>query len=149
VVAESQTTKLRTFLAPEIAAKQVEVIEKGNSIIVRIAGGGMFPSGSDQLKPEFRDLIDRIALALDSEPGPVLIVGHSDSDRIRSPRFKDNAALSLARAKSVMAAMARKIADPKRLSSEGRADREPLVPNDSATNKAINRRIEVSISRTS
>lgn len=143
VVAVSQSTRIRTFLAPEIAQKQVEVLEQGNQLIVRIAGGGMFPSASDQLKPEYDALMQRVAEALNTEPGPVLVVGHSDSDRIRSARFADNQALSLARAKSVMAEMAKSVKEPGRLTAEGRADREPIVPNDSRDNKARNRRIEV------
>jgi type VI secretion system protein ImpK len=141
----TQAKKLQEFLAPEIAQKLVTVLEEANTITVRIAGAGMFPSGSDRLKPEFEPLMKRIAEALNTEAGPVLIAGHSDSDRVRNARFKDNMALSLARAEAVMNAMAPLVTDPTRLRAEGRADKEPLVPNDSRENKALNRRIEVII----
>jgi len=37
--------------------------------------------------------------------------------------------------------------DPKRVSVEGHADSQPLVPNDSAENRAQNRRVELVIQR--
>jgi len=51
--------------------------------------------------------------------------------------------LSLARAKSVMAEMAKVLDDPSRLSAEGRADNEPLADNGTREGRARNRRIEV------
>jgi type VI secretion system protein ImpK len=35
--------------------------------------------------------------------------------------------------------------DPARVSTEGRADSEPLVPNDTDVNRARNRRVEVTL----
>ncbi|HEU0220610.1 MAG TPA: type IVB secretion system protein IcmH/DotU, partial [Paracoccaceae bacterium] len=139
----TQTVRLKKFLEPEIKEGLVTVVEDASTVTVRIAGGGMFPSASDQLKPEFLPVIQRVAEALNGEPGPVIIAGHSDSDRIRSARFPNNLALSLKRAESVMKFIARTVNDPSRLSAEGRGEREPLVPNSSSANKAQNRRIEV------
>ena len=51
--------------------------------------------------------------------------------------------LSLARAKSVMATMAKIMEDPSRLSAEGRADSEPIADNATREGRAKNRRIEV------
>ena len=42
-----------------------------------------------------------------------------------------------------MALMAEVIADPSRLSAEGRSDREPIADNETAEGRAANRRIEI------
>jgi flagellar motor protein MotB len=39
--------------------------------------------------------------------------------------------------------MAPKLADPKRLASEGRGEAEPVAPNDSDANRAKNRRVSI------
>jgi type VI secretion system protein ImpK len=145
--AEEQLRKVEGFLQPEIDDGIVEVFQKGNTLIVRIKGSGMFGSGSDQLSAPFRAPVDRVARALNDEPGPVIIAGHSDNVPIRSSRFPSNMALSLARAKSVMEKMSEALDDPSRLSAEGRADKEPIADNATREGRAANRRIEVLLVR--
>lgn len=145
--AEEQLKKVEGFLQPEIDDGIVEVFQKGNTLIVRIKGSGMFGSGSDELSQAFRAPVDRVAKALNDEKGPVIIAGHSDNVPIRSSRFPSNMALSLARAKSVMAKMADALDDPARLSAEGRADKEPIADNATREGRAANRRIEVLLVR--
>ena len=141
--AEQQLNKVTGFLQEEIDEGLVEVFRKGNTLTIRIKGSGMFASGSDVLQDRFAGPVNRIAEALNDEPGPVIVVGHSDNVPIRSSRFPSNMHLSLARAKSVMAGMARVLEDPDRLSAEGRADKEPIGDNATREGRARNRRIEV------
>ncbi|MGD9862259.1 MAG: type VI secretion system protein TssL, long form, partial [Pseudodonghicola sp.] len=141
--AEQQLEKVSGFLQQEIDEGIVEVFRKGNTLIIRIKGSGMFASGSDALQDRFVTPVNRVAQALNDEPGPVIVVGHSDNVPIRSSRFPSNMHLSLARAKSVMAGMAGVLADPERLSAEGRADKEPIGDNATKEGRARNRRIEV------
>lgn len=138
-----QVAKVSGFLEPEIAEGIIEVFQKGNTLIIRVAGTGMFGSGSDKLQADFGPRINRLAQALNDEKGALIVVGHSDNVPIRSSRFPSNMHLSLARAKSVMAGMADVLSDPNRLSAEGRADKEPLADNSSREGRARNRRIEV------
>ncbi|MDK3074804.1 type VI secretion system protein TssL, long form [Sedimentitalea sp. JM2-8] len=145
--AEEQLRKVEGFLQQEIDDGIVEVFQKGNTLIVRIKGSGMFGSGSDTLSEAFRAPVDRVAEALNDEKGPVIIAGHSDNVPIRSSRFPSNMALSLARAKSVMVRMSEALADPSRLSAEGRADKEPIADNATREGRARNRRIEVLLVR--
>ena len=138
-----QVAKVSGFLEPEIAEGIVEVFQKGNTLIIRVAGSGMFGSGSDKLQADFDGRIDRLAQALNDEKGKLIVVGHSDNVPIRSSRFPSNMHLSLARAKSVMARMAKVLTNPDRLTAEGRADKEPLADNGTREGRARNRRIEV------
>jgi type VI secretion system protein ImpK len=60
-------------------------------------------------------------------------------------RFPSNWHLSQERARSVQNTLAAKMAQPARLSSEGRADSEPIAPNDTPANRARNRRVEITL----
>lgn len=132
-----------TFLEAEIAEKIVTVFDDPTTITVRIAGSGMFGSGSDQLKPAFDTVLSRVASALNTRPGQVVVVGHSDNVPIRTARFPSNMHLSLARAESVMRTIGARLDDPTRLRAEGQADKHPIAPNTTPEGRATNRRIEI------
>ena len=140
---EVRLEKVVNFLQDEINDGVVSVFQKDNLLVIRISGSGMFGSGSDQLTSAFAEPIARVADALNDEPGPVIITGHSDNIPIKSSRFPSNMHLSLARAKSVMASMAKSMNDPSRLTAEGRAEKEPIADNSTREGRAKNRRIEV------
>lgn len=140
---EAPSVKVAAFLKPEIDEGLVTVFDKGNTITVRIAGAGMFGSGSDQVKDEFLPKLLRVAEALNDSAGPIIVVGHSDNVPIKSSRFPSNMHLSLARAESVMKVLGGKLADPARMTAEGRAEKEPIESNDTKEGRAKNRRIEV------
>ncbi|MDT8345222.1 MAG: type IVB secretion system protein IcmH/DotU [Thermohalobaculum sp.] len=135
--------KIRKFLEPEINEGLVAVFEDANTLTVRIAGEGMFGSGSDVLEPRFRPIVERVAEALNEEPGKIIVAGHSDNVPIRTARFPSNLHLSLARAEAVMKKISGQLEADDRLSAEGRAEKEPIAPNATAEGRAKNRRIEV------
>ncbi len=124
-----QTGKIRKFLEPEIKQGLVTVVEDAQTITVRISSKGMFASGSATVEPAFFPILARIGEAVNVEPGPLLVSGHSDNVPIRSVKFPSNWHLSLARAKAVLDLLAQKVTDPKRLTAEGRADNQPIAPN--------------------
>ena len=88
-------------------------------------------------------MILRVAEALDRVPGAILVTGHTDDVPIRTARFPSNWELSTSRAVSVVKLMAGKLTEPARLRAEGLADSAPIVPNDSAANRARNRRVTI------
>jgi type VI secretion system protein ImpK len=139
--------RVRKFLEPEINEGLVEVQGDAQRLMVRVMARGMFESGSPEIEPKFVLLLKRVGEALRNEPGPVLVLGHSDNQPIRTVRFPSNFQLSAARADSARAVLAAATAQPDRYTSAGRADTEPLVPNDSAANRERNRRIEIVLTR--
>lgn len=134
---------LRSFLAPEIAQGLVEVGEQAGESRVVLRGSDLFESGSASIEPVFEPVLARVAAALNRVAGSVTITGHTDDQPIRSARFPSNWQLSQARAQSVQRHMAPLLADPRRITAEGRADQEPLAPNDSEAHRARNRRVEI------
>jgi type VI secretion system protein ImpK len=140
---------LSGFLAPEIAQGLVSVSESADRTTVTIdntAGGTqLFASGSADLDPHFVPLMQRIGDALRDKPGNVVVVGHTDNQRILSARFPSNVTLSQARADTVRELIAQRLGSPERLSAEGRGDTEPLASNDTAAGRAKNRRVAIVI----
>ena len=139
--------KLRQFLKPEIDQGLVEVLGTPAQPLVRITGKGMFPSGSATVQVSFKPLLDRIGLALKDENGPVKVIGYTDNQPIRTIAFPSNFQLSLARADAAGKMIATTIGDASRLSSEGRADADPIAPNTTAEGRERNRRIEIVLNR--
>jgi type VI secretion system protein ImpK len=137
--------RLRGFLLEEIRLGLVAVDERPDRSTVTIRGDGLFPSGSATVKPNYLPILGRIAEALTEVPGQVLVTGHSDNVPIRSMRFPSNWHLSQERARSVADWLADRTAAPTRFRAEGRADSEPLAPNDSRENRARNRRVEITL----
>ena len=135
--------KLASFLDAEVKQGLVEVFQKGNTITVRMAGVGMFGSGSDALKADFVPIITRVGEALQDERGNIVIAGHSDSSKVGGGRFKSNEHLSQARADAVLKMLAPLVGDPSRIIAEGRGDKEPIADNSTKDGRAKNRRIEV------
>jgi type VI secretion system protein ImpK len=144
-----QLQTLRTFLAPEIAQHLVVVEEDGATVRVRTTVGQLFPSGSDQLEDARKPLFNRIAAAIETQPGPVKVEGYTDSDRVRTLTFPDNIALSKARADVVASIIKRKLSNPSRVAVEGFGDSRPVAPNSTRQGKTLNRRVEVVVQRSS
>lgn len=138
-------TRLSSLLQPEIAAGWVSVTELADRAIVRIRGDNLFESGSATVNAQYHPVLTRIAEALNSTTGPITVTGHTDDKRIFSARFPSNWALSKARADAVMAVLAPALAGAGRLHAEGRADQEPIVPNDTPEHRAVNRRVDVAV----
>jgi type VI secretion system protein ImpK len=143
--APKRIPRLHELLAPEIRQHLVELEESPDRVKIIVVGDTLFRSGSAKLEYAYFDLFRRIGEALDEVSGKILVTGHTDNVPVRSLRFPSNWHLSQERALSVMQVVAERVKAKGRLESEGRADTEPRVPNDSAANRARNRRVEVNL----
>ncbi|MEM9068638.1 MAG: flagellar motor protein MotB [Myxococcota bacterium] len=145
-------TAVSAELAEEIRGKleeagveedvDVEVTSEG--IVVRIRDQVLFPVGSDTLTDDAQPILEVVAgiTGAVATHGAV-IEGHTDDRPIHTSRFPSNWELSTARATKVLRHfLQRTDLDPGQLSAAGYADTRPLVPNDSAENRARNRRVE-------
>lgn len=133
-------------LEPAIADGRINVSEEQRRIVIRVEERGSFSSGSAELTWEFEGLLLDMAKVLADIPGRLTVEGHTDNVPIRTDRFYSNWDLSAARAAAVAnVLLARDHVLPTRLSVTGLADTEPRVPNNSADNRAKNRRVEIII----
>ena len=109
-----------------------------------------FDSGKARLKPEAVAEVDRLIAQLrDTSIKRIEVVGHTDSQHIAPAYrkvFRDNDALSQARARAVAQALAEGLGlSPDQISTEGRGPREPVAGNDTPAGMARNRRVEVTV----
>jgi type VI secretion system protein ImpK len=145
-----QVVRIRQFLAPEIAAHQVEV--KDTPVGVRVITTEFvqdFDSGSDQIAAGARGLFDRISQAINTEPGGIEVDGYTDFTKPHGLTFPDNDSLSKARADTVAALIRGKLTDASRaVTAQGFGDSNPLATNDTPQGRARNRRVEILIERT-
>jgi type VI secretion system protein ImpK len=135
--------RVARFLAADIERGLVGVTETADRSTITLHGDGVFASGRAEVVDAFEPLLARIGDALKAVPGKVLVIGHTDDVPSASAQFPSNWALSKARAGSVVEMLARRAGPASRYSVEGRGDTEPLAPNDSAANRARNRRVVI------
>ncbi|GHC81271.1 outer membrane protein [Pseudorhodoferax aquiterrae] len=137
--------RLAQLLQPDVKGGLVAVRDEVDRSVVTLRGDGLFAPASATPAAGQEALLGRIAAALRQLPGTVLVTGHSDSSPIRTARFPSNWHLSQERAEAVQARLVDYGLPAERVRAEGRADAEPLVPNDSTSNRALNRRVEITL----
>jgi len=136
--------RLRQFLAADIAARRVDVIDLPQGAAVRIVAPDLFNSGGATLPRNMSDLIQRIGTALEGEQGMIAVIGHTDSIPMRpNARFADNTELSLARAQTVADVVRAMQALPGRVQIRGLGPDLPIADNATPEGRAANRRVEI------
>ncbi len=141
----SRAERIRGLLEDEVRRDLLQVVDQGGGAMILIHNRGLFRSGSARVATDYRPLLAKVGQALEDQPAPVLVIGHTDSQPIHTLQFPSNWHLSAARAKAVAEVVADSMSDPGKLISEGRADTEPIAPNESAEGREQNRRIEIKI----
>ncbi len=116
----------------------------------------MFDSGSAVVKSDAKTALGKLANILNEEDARdrhLLIIGHTDSDRVVKPttiqslrslgKSPNNMGLSEARAEAVAAVLQSGGIDASRMSTQGKGDAQPVGDNRTPAGKARNRRVEV------
>ncbi len=136
---------LKELLAPEADAGKLQIIEQDNGReLVRLSATGMFASGGVEVGAEVVPVLHAITAALNQVPGRVIVVGNTDDVPVRSLQYKDNFALSAARADAVVKILDDGLDDPGRLESSGAGASKPIaLPPNLPANRARNRRVDL------
>ena len=140
--------RLRLALKEEVENGYVSIQTEGMKVIVHIMEKASFESGVADLRPDFVPVLDKIAGLIDKNSGDITVSGHTDDVPIANDLYRSNWDLSTSRAVSVAHELLRKAdLDPANVMVTGHADTRPRAPNDSAENRAKNRRVDISIVR--
>ena len=143
-----QLERIRAALAPEIGEGTVAVEPRGEQIVIEMNNLILFASGQAEVRPEFEPVAKRVTEVLDNEPGPIIVIGHTDNVPLRSKRrFASNYELSVARAKAVEKAIVPHLTDASRVDVSGKGEDEPIADNKTREGRAKNRRVEIMIPR--
>ena len=133
-------------LEEEVASEALHVNYDEDQVVIRFSEEATFRSGDATIKPEMIPIIERVVSVLSACSGDVVVSGHSDDRPISSSQYRSNWDLSAARAVSVVHELVLNRDIPaERVVAAGRAETRPLAPNTSPENRAINRRVEITI----
>jgi chemotaxis protein MotB len=120
----------------------VEVDKVPEGIAIRIRDALLFEPGRALLSDASKAVVARIAGTLAGLPNQVRIEGNTDDIPPSGPFFSDNWHLSTARSLAVLDILIASGISPSRLSTAGRAEFNPLVPNSDDAARARNRRVD-------
>jgi chemotaxis protein MotB len=119
-----------------------EVAERG--LVIHIMEQALFRSGSAELGPEARDVLDLMAQKLSDMPNHIRIEGHTDNHPINTARYPSNWELSSDRSTQVLRYLTEEHHfDPKKMSALGFGEFRPIANNDSDENRSKNRRVDI------
>ena len=137
---------LMDALAEEIDQGMIQIETVGTRIIIRIREKASFPSGDATFRKSFLPAIAKLRQSLNEVEGRIVVAGHTDNIPIKTARFRSNWELSSSRAVSVVHELLDGgTLDPARFVIEGHGDAHPLTTNDTPENRALNRRVEMTI----
>lgn len=112
-----------------------------NQLKVSVPSDFSFDTGSAQIKPQMRPVLDQFAQGLDPRTR-VTIVGHTDNVGGETV----NNTLSLDRAVNVRDYLRNHGVDSARMIVNGRGETQPIATNDTSNGRAQNRRVEIFLS---
>jgi outer membrane protein OmpA-like peptidoglycan-associated protein len=138
VYMDNQESKLRQRLQNS----GVSVTRVGDSIVLNMPSNITFDTDQSDVKPGFYDTLNSVALVFQEfDQTYIDVIGHTDADGSDDYNYD----LSRRRASSVARYLSAQQLNPDRFSVEGRGEREPIASNTSASGKAQNRRVEITI----
>ena len=127
--------------------KGLNVDVKDGKVYVSMESKLMFSSASWTVSKEGEEAIKGLAKVLEQNPDlNIMVEGHTDNDAYKgSSAVKDNWDLSVMRATSIVKLLLKygPNINPARIEAAGHSEYAPKVENNSASNKAVNRRTEI------
>ena len=143
---EQMYDKVTQYVINEGLGSNISVSMNTKGVFVELKEAILFEPGSASLKPEGNVVLQQLEGLINEFDNELVIEGYTDNIPMSSSRYPTNWELSTARAVSVVRHLAEvQNIDPKRLSAVGYGEYRPIVPNDSAENRASNRRVNILI----
>lgn len=121
-------------------------VEKG-VVFISISDKLLFRSGSYVVSDRAKEILGKVAKVINSKPDfECMVEGHTDNVPYKSNGvLLDNWDLSVKRSTSIIRVLQELNVQPKQLIAAGRSEYVPLVENNSAENRAVNRRTRIVI----
>ena len=146
---DSVTLALVTSLKREVGIDDPDIninVEKG-VVMISIADNLLFKSGSYDVNLKAKNVLAKVAKVVNSKPDfECMVEGHTDNVPIKNSVLLDNWDLSVKRSTSIVRVLQNELGvNPKQLIPAGRSSFIPLVDNDTAENRAKNRRTRIII----
>ncbi|MBV7268085.1 OmpA/MotB family protein [Winogradskyella luteola] len=143
---DSVTLALVSSLKKEVGINDPDIevnVEKG-VVFISIADKLLFKSGSYNVTDRAKEVLGKVATVINGKPNfEAMVESHTDNVPYNKPPLLDNWDLSVKRATSVVRVLESLDVNPQKLIAAGRSYHVPLVENDTAANKAKNRRTRI------
>ncbi|MDI6703083.1 MAG: OmpA family protein [bacterium] len=145
---EDISDKIQAVLKEDVRKGAIKIRHEERGIVIQLTDKVLFDEGSAEIREEAKPVLDKVIELLERRTNRIQIEGHTDSTPIKTNRFLSNWELSTARATQVL----RYFEDShriksQRLSASGYGEYRPLLPNTTAKNRALNRRVDIVILR--
>ncbi len=129
-------------LRERTAGTDVQVIRRGDDLVLNIPSGITFAYDSAAVQPQFQRTLDQVAGTLaEYRQTYIDVYGHTDSTG--SDAY--NQTLSERRAVSVADYLAGRGVQQARIGTRGYGESQPIASNDTEEGRAANRRVEIKI----
>jgi chemotaxis protein MotB len=134
-----------------IKEKKLEgtIVLKSDSrgVIIQLRENIIFQSGKAEVIEKIKPVLKSINVLLSTLPNDIVIEGHTDNIPISNYEYKNNWQLSSARALNVLEYFVyiQGQANVQRFRSVACGEYQPIVPNNSDANRALNRRVNILI----
>ena len=143
---DSVMLALVTSLKKEVGIDDPDIevnVEKG-VVFISIADKLLFKSGSYVVTDKAKGVLAKVAKVVKSKPNfDCMVEGHTDSRSYQKGVLLDNWDLSVKRSTSIIRVLQELEVNPAQLIAAGRSHYVPLVDNDTAENRAKNRRTRI------
>lgn len=126
----------------------ISIFSDERGIVIRIMDKAFFDEGKAELKDSAKNTLDKIIPVIKQINNHIRVEGHTDNVPIKTNEFKSNWELSVRRGTEVVRHLIeRGGVPPQRISAAGYAEYRPVVDNNTMTNRALNRRIEIIVAK--
>lgn len=143
---DSVTLALVTSLKSVVGMNDPDIeinVEKG-VVFISIADKLLFKSGSYEISARANEVLGKVATVVKNKPDfECMVEGHTDNVPYKSGVLLDNWDLSVKRATAIVRALEGLGVNPNKLIAAGRSHYVPLVENNTAENRATNRRTRI------
>ena len=136
--------QLGEFIEEEGLEGNVEMRETDRGLVISVTGQLLFDIGRAEILPEGEELLNEVITNVEEIPNEIMVEGHTDDWPISTEEFPSNWELSTARATNVVRYLINNTdLNPARFSAAGYSEYRPVAPNDTAEDRARNRRVEI------
>lgn len=146
---DSVTLALVSSLKKEVGLNDddIEINVEKSVVFISLSDKLLFKSGSYNITTRANEILGKVATVINGKPNfEAMVEGHTDNVPYnRGGVLVDNWDLSVKRSTAIVRALQNLGVKPEQLIAAGRGDHLPLVPNDTAENRAINRRTKIYI----
>jgi chemotaxis protein MotB len=142
----SMYEEVKAFVEKNNLQEVVHIIQDSRGVIIQLRDNIIFQSGSADIINESKPILDQISGLINTFHNEINVEGHTDNIPIKTSKYESNWELSTARAGSVLRYFVEvRGLNPVRFKASGYAEYKPVAANDTAENRAKNRRVQILI----